>query len=72
MKTLLVVVVIIGLLVIAGWVVFDFGDSSASVEFRTDRAREDTAEVIDRVREATPEVDVEIRDRDERPAEVVE
>ncbi len=60
MRTLLFIVVIVLLLSLAGWLVFDFSGNSASVEVRTDKIRQDTEDVVDKSKELLHQAEQEI------------
>lgn len=47
MRFLIAIVIIIGLMALAGWVVFDFGGNRASVEFRSDEVQKDTEAIVE-------------------------
>ena len=59
MKTVVVVLVLILLMVAGGWLVFDMGSESASVEFRADEAGRDVEEAVDETRNLIDRVHVE-------------
>ncbi len=46
MRTLLVILVLIALMVVGGWIVFSSRSGSATVEFRTEKAKSDVEKVI--------------------------
>ncbi|MBL8852215.1 MAG: hypothetical protein JNG89_21260 [Planctomycetaceae bacterium] len=48
MRKLLIAVVLIVLLVVVGWVTFRYDGRQASVNFNTDKARQDTQQVIEK------------------------
>lgn len=50
MRTVLVVLVLLALMVVGGWIVFNYQSGRASVEFRTDEAKQDVEKVIDDTR----------------------
>ena len=51
MRVLIAIVVIIVLMALAGWIVFDFSGNSASVEVRTDEIQHDTQAIVDKSKE---------------------
>lgn len=56
MRMLIIVVLIIALLTFAGWLVFNVGDSSTTIEIRTDKMQQDTEQAVDKVKEAVEKI----------------
>ncbi len=46
MRTLLIIVLLVVLMVIGGWVAFNFSGGTARVEFRTDEVKRDVDNVV--------------------------
>jgi len=51
MRILLIVAVVLLLMGLGGWIVFNRSDSSASVELKTEKIQDDTSEAIRNTRE---------------------
>lgn len=51
MRILLIVAVVLLLMALGGWIVFNRSDTSASVELKTDKMQDDTSEAIRNTRE---------------------
>ncbi len=57
MRALLVVVLIVLLLALGGWLVFDFSGNRAAVEVRTEKIQEDTNRVLENAKETLHKAD---------------
>ncbi len=51
MRALLVLVLIVVLMAMGGWLVFNFGNNSASVEIRTDKIERDTSQAVEKTKD---------------------
>ncbi len=57
MRVIIILIVIVGLLALGGWLVFDFSGNRASVEVRTDKIEQDTSRVLDKSKELLHQAD---------------
>ncbi len=51
MRPLIVLVLLILLMIVGGWLVVEFRSNSATVEFRTDKIKQDTSEAVNHASE---------------------
>ena len=67
MRTFIIFVLLIAVMVMAGWVVFNFGENTSSVEIRTDKIKQDTAEFMQKSERIVDEAEEELDANDGRP-----
>ena len=51
MRALLILILIVVLMAMGGWLVFNFGNNSASVELQTDTIKQDTSQAVEKTKE---------------------
>lgn len=56
MRMLIIVVLIVALMAVAGWLVFNVGDSSTTIEIRTDKMQQDAKQAVDKAKEAVEKI----------------
>ncbi len=67
MRALIILAVILAVMFFAGWLVVSNSGDSASLEIRTDKIKEDTAEVVENTKEVFSEAGERIEDAVAKP-----
>jgi Flp pilus assembly protein CpaB len=57
MRAVLVLIVIVLIMVFAGWLVFDFSGNRATVEIRTEKIEQDADKVLDKSKDLLHQAD---------------
>jgi Flp pilus assembly protein CpaB len=56
-RAVLILIVIVLIMVFAGWLVFDFGGNRATVEIRTEKIEQDADKVLDKSKQLLHQAD---------------